>query len=201
MATAAPCRAKDGVGFLYQPLLQSGTTTLMMSTISGTAEPLCPKCQTDFVKRSRRAGLIEYVMSTFSIYPFRCQLCSDRFYVKRRGAKYKRRFDDRRDYDRLPVDLPATFSSETFHGQGSVREISVAGCSLSTETQLEMGNILHIELRLPHQPDPVVIEIAILRSVQYNYARLEFLEFKIGDKDRLQHFVAELISGNSLVKA
>ena len=164
--------------------------------MSTTSEPICSKCHTDFVKRSRRAGLTDHLMSLFSIYPFRCQLCSYRFYLKQKGARYKRIIEDRRDYDRLPVDLPATFSSETFHGQGSVREISIVGCSLGTETKLKIGDILHIQLQLPNQADPVGIKIAILRSVHFNHARLEFLEFNVGDKDRLQHFVAGLISNN-----
>ncbi len=169
--------------------------------MSVTSEPICPKCQTDLVKRSRRASLIDYLMSSFSVYPFRCQLCSHRFYRKQKGAKYKRIVDDRRDYDRLPVDLPTTFSSKTFNGQGSVREISIAGCSLRTDTPLEVGDILRIELQLPNEPDPVSVDIAILRSVHFNHARLEFLEFPSGDKERLQHCLAELISNNSSLKA
>ena len=165
-----------------------------MTTKSKTSGPTCPQCQTGFVKRSRRAGLTDRLLSSFSIYPFRCQLCGHKFRRKHTGAKYKRIIDDRRDYDRLPVDLPATFSSEKFRGHGSVREISIAGCSLSTETRFEIGDILHIELQLTNQENPIVIETAILRSVQYNYARLEFIQFTSGDKDRLQGFVADLVS-------
>jgi hypothetical protein len=164
-----------------------------MFTTSLTSARICPKCQTDFVKRSRRTGLMNHLMSSFSIYPFRCQLCSYRFYLKQEGARYKRIADDRRDYDRLPVNLAATFRSEAFHGSGAVREISMAGCSLRTDTQLAVGNILRIDLQLPVQAEPVGIEIAIIRSVQSHHARLEFLEFKPGDEDRLQLFVAGLI--------
>ena len=164
-----------------------------MSTTSGTFEPNCPRCQSGFVRRSRRASLIDHLMGLLSIFPFRCQLCSHRFRLKQQGARYKRIIDDRRDYDRLPVDLPAMFRSATCHGQGSVREISMAGCSLGTQTQLEVGDILHIRLQLPNQPDPISIETAILRSVHFNHARVEFLECNKGDKERLQQFVTGLI--------
>jgi hypothetical protein len=164
-----------------------------MSTASEPSQPICPKCHSDFVKRSRRVGLIDHMISAFSIYPFRCQLCSYRFHRFQRGVTYKRIYEDRRDYERLPVDLTTTFTIGTLRGQGLVMDISMAGCSLSTETRLGIGDILHIQLQLPNQTNAVAVEAAILRSIYSNRARLEFLRFKSGDKERLQHFIRELV--------
>jgi hypothetical protein len=172
-----------------------------MSTASEPSQPICPKCHSDFVKRSRRAGLIDHVISSFSIYPFRCQLCSYRFHRFQKGVTYKRIYEDRRDYERLPVNLTATFTIGAVRGHGLVTDISMAGCSLDTETRLGIGDILHMQLQLPNQTNAVDVEAAILRSIYYNRASLEFLRFKSGDKERLQDFIREVISSGSFRKA
>jgi ABC-type antimicrobial peptide transport system ATPase subunit len=60
---------------------------------------------------------------------------------------------------------------------------------------------LRLELQLPKQTAAVVVETAILRSLHPNHARLEFLQFAPGDKQRLQQFVRELISPTSQVQS
>jgi len=172
-----------------------------MSTASETPQPVCPKCHCEFVKRSRRAGLIDHLISSFSIYPFRCQLCRYRFHRFQKGVTYKRIYEDRREYERLPVNLTTTFTIGTVRGKGLVMDISMAGCSLGTETRLGVGDILHIQLQLPNQTNAVDVEAVMLPSIHSNHASLEFLRFKSGDKERLQHFIRELISSGSSRKA
>lgn len=172
-----------------------------MSTASETRQLVCPKCHSDFVNRSRRVGLIDHLISSFSIYPFRCQLCRYRFYRFQKGITYKKIYEDRREYERLPVNLTTTFTIGTVRGQGMVMDISMAGCSLDTETRLGIGDILHIQLQLPDQTNAVDVEAAIVRSIYSNHASLEFLRFKSGDRERLQHFIRELISSGPSGKA
>ncbi|HJV47810.1 MAG TPA: PilZ domain-containing protein [Geothrix sp.] len=171
-----------------------------MSTASDLPRPLCPKCFSDFVKRSRRTGLVEHLMSSFSIYPFRCQLCRHRFRLRQKGITYRRTDEDRREYERLAVNLAATFSLGTVRGLGQVMDLSMAGCALGTETRLGIGDILRLELQLPDRPDPIQIDTAILRSVHSNHARLEFLQFRSGHREALQAFVRELISSRAARK-
>jgi hypothetical protein len=40
---------------------------------------VCPKCQSDAVKRTHRQGLKERLSSLFFVYPYRCRKCSHRF--------------------------------------------------------------------------------------------------------------------------
>ncbi len=43
-------------------------------------EVVCPRCQVKAACRSRRRGMIErWVLPRFSIYPFRCARCGNRF--------------------------------------------------------------------------------------------------------------------------
>lgn len=47
----------------------------------GGAAPLCPKCRSQDVRRSRRRGAVDRVLGLAAIYPFRCQRCDRRFKV------------------------------------------------------------------------------------------------------------------------
>lgn len=160
-------------------------------------QPMCPKCLSEFVKRSRRAGLVDHLISLFSFYPFRCQLCKSRFHLLQKDAIYQRIDKDRREYERFPVNLPATFSTGTFHGEGVIADISIAGCLLCTEARLVKGELLQIALQLPSQADPVTVAVAILRGYATGQARLEFIRLEDSEKVRLQEFIRELISGGS----
>lgn len=164
-------------------------------------QPLCPKCLVGFVRRSRRKGPVERLISLFSIYPFRCQLCQCRFRLRQKGNKYQRVDEDRREYERLPVKLAATFLTRGMRGQGTIMDISMAGCSLCTEEALEPGNILYIELQAPGQVDPVLIDVSIVRGTGSSHASVEFLRFEGDARERLQRFIRGLISDVSSANA
>ena len=41
---------------------------------------VCPRCQMETARRSRRRGIIErWLLPRFSVYPFRCARCGNRF--------------------------------------------------------------------------------------------------------------------------
>ncbi len=173
------------------------TNVILASTHHGDSPmplPICPKCFNGFVRRSRRRGLVGHLISLFSVYPYRCQLCQCRFHHFQRGVKYIRVDEDRREYGRLPVNLTATFAAGAVRGQGTIKDISVAGCSLSTEARLEEGNILYLKLQLPNLANHVDVEVAVLRSICSSQASVEFLRFESGERERLQHFIRGLIS-------
>lgn len=43
----------------------------------------CPRCDGRNVHRSSRRGIREHAISIFSLYPYRCHDCEERFYVRR----------------------------------------------------------------------------------------------------------------------
>jgi hypothetical protein len=43
-------------------------------------ERSCPKCGSESVCRSRRHGIIERLLKTLTVVPFRCEDCSVRFF-------------------------------------------------------------------------------------------------------------------------
>jgi PilZ domain len=157
------------------------------------SRPLCPRCSREYVRRVSRVGLGERLISLFYVYPFRCQLCGHRFKLLQRGVTYKRVEEDRREYERLPVNFPATFTAGGVNGQGLVVDISIAGCSFHTQAQLAEGNILRMVLQVPNETHPVNLQAAIVRSIRSGRAGVEFLEFENGERERLQHFIRGLI--------
>lgn len=56
----------------------------------------CPSCGRQLVRRSKRNGLIEKVVSLAYIYPFRCEECSHRFWALQLGMRYVKVVRDRR---------------------------------------------------------------------------------------------------------
>jgi len=165
-----------------------------MSTSTLIPQLNCTRCHSRFVKRSRRAGLVDQLISVFSVYPFRCQLCGHRFYHTQKGLTFKRVDNDRREYERLPVNLNATFTIGTFRGPGVVTDLSMGGCSFVTESRLEIGSVLRIAVQLPDPLKPVDVDVAIVRSVRANRVGIQFVQIESDHLDRLQHFIRELIS-------
>ncbi|HEX8750369.1 MAG TPA: PilZ domain-containing protein [Nitrospira sp.] len=155
--------------------------------------PLCPRCSREYVRRISRVGLGERLISLFYVYPFRCQLCGHRFQLLQWGVKYKKIEEDRREYDRMPVNFPATFAAGSVSGQGLIVDISIAGCSFHTEAHVGEGNILRMGLHVPNETHPVNVEAAVARSIQSGRVGVEFLQFENSERERLQRFIRQLI--------
>ena len=56
-----------------------------------SATPECPRCGNPDVRRTRRVGFIERLLSLVYVYPFRCARCLHRFRVMRWGTRYYKR--------------------------------------------------------------------------------------------------------------
>ena len=155
--------------------------------------PLCPRCSKEYVRRVSRVGLGERLISLFYVYPFRCQLCGHRFQLLQWGVKYKRIEEDRREYERMPASFPVTFELGAIQGRGLVVDISMAGCTFHTETELVEGNILRMRLELPEETSPVSVEAVIIRSFGSGRVGVEFVQFENGERERLQRFIRGLL--------
>jgi hypothetical protein len=112
------------------------------------------------------------------------------------GVRYKRVEEDRREYSRMPMNFPASFSSDTFEGTGTVVEISMNGCSLRVNTILTEGSIMRMALKFSEELPPVNLEAAIVRAVRTNRVGVEFLRFQHQDRERLQIFIRRFLNGN-----
>jgi len=159
------------------------------------AEIKCPNCARDFVRRVPRAGLSEVVLSVFYVYPFKCQLCGERFRDLQWGVRYTRVEEDRRDYDRMEIDFPIGFAGDDIRGDGAVLNVSMGGCRFKTGAQLGLGTILRVELRVSADLPPVIVDAAVVRSVGGGSIGVEFLQWQEGERQRLQLFVRGMLIG------
>lgn len=154
----------------------------------------CPQCQKDFVRRIRRQGQLEHLLSVFYLYPFRCQLCSRRFRAFKWGRRYVRQPMDRRQYQRLATNFPVSFSGEQVSGEGIATNISLGGCRLETNVQFAQEALLQLQLHVPRCEPEIRVEAAVVRSIQSEFVGVQFLRLTESEKTRLSRFVLELLA-------
>jgi hypothetical protein len=153
---------------------------------------ICPRCGKDFVRRSHRSGFVEELLSVVYAHPFRCQLCGHRFRARRRGVRYYRLPVDRRQYERMAVQLPVALSGEAGEHRGATVDLSIVGCAVEAAGPLPEGSLWSIRLQAPQDPHPITVEAAVVRSTRANRAGLEFLRLAAGDKVRLGNLIFDL---------
>lgn len=149
----------------------------------------CPRCLTPFVRRSRRVGLADQLLGSVYLYPFRCQLCRHRFHVFQPGTRYLP--VERRDYERLPIQLPATFRWDGREGDGLVTELSVAGCALQSGAALTVGDRVRLTLEPPAPAPAITVALAAVRGIRPRGVGLEFVEVPEPDRSHLREFVRD----------
>ena len=162
------------------------------------AQLKCPNCSREFVRRVARVGLREHLASLFRIYPFKCQICGFRFRFFQWGARYVRADEDHREYDRMQMHFPVAFHGDQFDGEGNVLNISMGGCSFATASEIPMGAVMRLELKMSNDAAPVIVEAAVLRHLHNQVAGVEFIQWRQGERERLQLFVRGLLIGRGL---
>jgi len=158
----------------------------------------CPRCGKNFVQRSRRQGLKERLLSLVYLYPFRCQVCANRFRAFQFRSRYVRRTVDRRQYVRLSTRIPTTFAVDIKPGAqrvgaGVVTNISLGGCYLQTVVQLSQGTLVSLELQTEQHTPAIAVEAAIVRIVRRTGVGLEFLRMSQPEQERLSQFIRQLL--------
>jgi len=156
-------------------------------------EVRCPRCGKDFVRRVRREGLAEIVASAAYLYPFACQLCAHRFRAWQWGVRYTKQPLDRRQYERINVNFPMAFATDTGQGNGTTLDISMGGCAFKTEPAPPLGSIVQLQLHAPGLERPLVVDAAVVRSVRSVYVGTEFLRLRSEEQYRLTQFVAGML--------
>jgi hypothetical protein len=163
------------------------------TTLTSVLEPVCPDCSKTFVKRVNCEGIGERLSSFFYLYPFRCQLCGHRFKYRQWGVRYAKVKNDRREYDRVGTSFPVSITADNIEAEGRVTDISIAGCTVSTDADLERGMVLSLGLQISSKLVPVIVDAAVVRNVRQNSVGIEFLRFQENDREMLQLFIRGLL--------
>lgn len=158
----------------------------------------CPRCGKSFARRSHRQGLKERLLSLVYLYPFRCQVCANRFRVFQFRSRYVKRTVDRRQYARLSTRIPTTFAEdikpgEQRVGEGVVTDISLSGCYMQTVVQLSQGTVVSLELQTEQHTPAIAVAAAIVRIVRSTGVGLEFLWMSEPEQERFSQFIRQLL--------
>lgn len=159
------------------------------------AQLKCPNCNREFVRRVARVGFIERLLGLFYIYPFKCQLCGFRFRFLQRGVRYVRVEEDHREYDRIQMSFPLSYSGDGITGEGLTLNISMGGCSFTASSEMPDGAIVKLALKISSDAAPVIVDAAVVRYLRNQVVGVEFLRWQPGERERLQLFVRGLLIG------
>lgn len=139
------------------------------------ASPLtCPQCGKDSVLRSRCQTFVEYLANLAFVSPFRCQHCSDRFLAFRVRREYPKELIDRRKHLRIPVRLFLSFSGGRIRGEGTVMDLSMGGCIISSDAQVHVADIFYLQITLDDAESPLEVA-AMVRSISARGIAFKFL--------------------------
>lgn len=100
---------------------------------------------------------------------------------------------DRREYERVPVRLPATFVAHHQSGDGEISDLSLGGCTMRTQASLTNGDALRLSFHLPRAPMPIVIDVALVRSTPTGAAGLQFQQISPAQHARLRTLMGALV--------
>jgi hypothetical protein len=126
--------------------------------------------------------------------PFHCPSCSHRFLASRLGHNNAQHPIDRREHLRIPVRLYLSFSGGKVRGEGTVLDLSMGGCIIKSETQVQTNDIFYLRLSLDDTESPLEvagmvhsvsvrgIAFKFLRAAQENKRLLAFVQAQTQDQ-------------------
>jgi len=132
------------------------------------------------------------------VFPFRCQLCTNRFRAIYSGARHNTQAFDRRQYTRLTASIePQLFDYKQPTVTHRIIDIPIDGCTLQT---MEFPKVALIELVLKPtvEEETVRIETAMVCSVRPLSMGIRFLEIPSEHYRRLAQVVIGLLVGQGL---
>jgi len=160
--------------------------------------PYCPKCRKNLVQQSPRHGWIEALLSIFSIYPFRCQLCTHRFLAFEWWWRRFVSYYGRREYVRIPVRFQLTFSGKQVSSEGTVVNLSRQGCMIETHAPIPYGELLWLRVHEPGGQPLFEIEAAVVRCIVEKSVGMEFVRIQESEMKRLERVIVNLCTGRHI---
>ena len=158
----------------------------------------CPACETPFVRVTSQEGTIGRLLKRMNLFPFHCQLCTNRFHAFRPGIRNASHVFDRRQYKRLETNFPAISIVGKPLAENVVMDLSIDGCTLRTSSPLAQGSFVELHLKPLRNQKAIKVETAMVCSVHPPSMGVKFLEVNSDDKRRLSQVVFSLLSSRAL---
>ncbi len=96
---------------------------------------------------------------------------------------------DFRKHKRKQVELVISYAGEQIAGQGTVCDLSQAGCGVVTKDKVPVGSFLEAQIQYPGQPEAIRIEVAVVRYCIPNRFGLDFLKVNPPELQKLKQLV------------
>jgi hypothetical protein len=158
----------------------------------------CPNCGNAFVRVIYQEGMVGRLLSRVNVFPFRCQLCTNRFRAFYSGARHNTQAFDRRQYTRLTASIKAHILDPHQPSMTNrITEISMDGCTLQT-TGCPKGTFIELVLKPTVEEETIHIETALVCSVRPISMGVRFLEIPQEHSRRLAQVVLGLLIGQGL---
>ncbi|MGE3541227.1 MAG: PilZ domain-containing protein [Candidatus Tectimicrobiota bacterium] len=156
--------------------------------------PQCPRCGSHFVRRIRPQSPGEHLLRLAHVHPFQCQVCASRFTKYQAEDQRTLPAPDRRIYERIATAMRVTITDNVRSAEGVASDLSLDGCSLRTTLQIAVGERLRLSLHPDGEAEPIIVDRAIVRSVQPPLAGVQFLQFGTRGRERLSRIVRKLLT-------
>ena len=155
-----------------------------------TGTRICPRCGTAKTKLAPRSGVVDRLLSAFTIYPFRCQLCAHRFTVFLGHL----RANPRRNYERVTTQYatqvrPARDANGQVVVEGTMVDMSLRGCRIKMGQRLPMGCRVMIELQSGEYDLPIVVDEAVVCTRYSDGVGLRFSRMRRAEENRLRQIL------------
>ena len=158
----------------------------------------CPSCGTSFVRVTYQENRVERLLSRVNVFPFRCQLCTNRFRAFYAGARHNTQAFDRRQYTRLMASIEAqVLDYKQPAVTNRITDISMDGCTLQS-TRFPKGAFIELVLNPTVEEKTIRIETAMVCSVRPLSMGIRFLEIPPEHYCRLAQVVLGLLVGQGL---
>ena len=99
-----------------------------------------------------------------------------------------------RKHTRFAVQLPVSFSGDSFSEEGTILNVSAEGCAITSDTVPGGGVYLQLTMQFREREEPVQIELAAVRWVSATRFGVEFIKIRPEEAERLKQFVNRLES-------
>jgi len=158
----------------------------------------CSICGSSFVRATYQEGTVERLLSCVNVFPFRCQLCTNRFRAFYSGERHKKQASDRRQYTRLTASIEAqVLDHEQSAVTNRITDISMDGCTLQM-TGFSKGALVELVLKPTMEDEKIRIEKAMVCSVRPSSIGIRFLEIPPEHYRRLAQVILGLLVGQGL---
>jgi len=159
----------------------------------------CSNCGSSFVRLTYEEGRVERLLSRVNVFPFRCQLCTNRFFrTFDAGGRHSTQAFDRRQYTRLTASIEAqVLEYKQLPVTNRITEISMDGCTMQT-TGFPNGSFIELVLKPTVEEEVIHVETAMVCSIRSLSMGVRFLEIPPEHRRHLAQMVLGLLVGQGL---